>query len=162
MRWLSPGSTRPVVFLIKYLVWESVHHNALVSKIGSESPSSRHSGCQQRPAARLKWLLRNLKFRCGTSRYRGETGVLVLNFTRYKCARLIVRISSRTRQSISVGRSLAGARNSQHRAVERFLCGPSARDRSGRDWGSVSTGRRNGVWGTKTAFRRAIFTRRSR
>ena len=35
------GSTRSVVFLIKILVWETVHHNVFVSKIGSQSRSRR-------------------------------------------------------------------------------------------------------------------------
>jgi protein-S-isoprenylcysteine O-methyltransferase Ste14 len=73
-------STRSVVFLMKYLVWETVHHNAFVSKIGSESRSRRFSGRKHRPAARLEWFPRNLKFRCGTLRYPGETGVRTLVF----------------------------------------------------------------------------------
>ena len=63
-----------------YLVWETVHHNAFVSKIGSENRFHRFSGCQYRPVARLEWFRRNLKFRCGTLRHRGETGVRTLVF----------------------------------------------------------------------------------
>jgi hypothetical protein len=74
------GSTRSVVFLIKILVWETVHHNVFVSKIGSESRSRGSSGREHRPVARLEWLRRNLKFRGGTFRYRGETGVRTLVF----------------------------------------------------------------------------------
>jgi hypothetical protein len=74
------GSTRSVVFLIKILVWETVHHNVFVAKIGSESRSRGSSGGKQRPVARLEWLPRNFKFRWGTLRYRGETGVRTLVF----------------------------------------------------------------------------------
>ena len=74
------GSTRSVVVLIKYFVWETVHHNAFASKISSERRSRRFYGCKHRPATRLEWLRRNLKFRCGTLRYRGETGVRRANF----------------------------------------------------------------------------------
>jgi hypothetical protein len=74
------GSTRSVVFLIKILVWETVHHNVFVSKIGSESRSRRSSGRKHMPVARLERLRGNLKFRCGTLRYRGEIGVRTLVF----------------------------------------------------------------------------------
>jgi hypothetical protein len=80
VRSVLSDSTRSVVFLIKYLVWETAHHNDLASKISSERPSRRFSGCRDRPAARLEWLRRNLKFCCGTLRYRGETGVPTLLF----------------------------------------------------------------------------------
>jgi hypothetical protein len=61
VRWVLSGSTRSVVFLIKYLVWETVHHNAFVSKIGSENRFRRFSGCQYRPVARLEWFRRKFK-----------------------------------------------------------------------------------------------------
>jgi hypothetical protein len=66
------GSMRSVVFLIKYLVWETVQGNAFGSKIGSESRSRRFAGRQQMPAARLEWSRGNLKFRGGTLRHQGE------------------------------------------------------------------------------------------
>ena len=65
VRWILSGSTRSVVFLIKHLAWETVHDNAFVSKIGSESRSRQSSGCKHKPAARLEWFRRNFKFRCG-------------------------------------------------------------------------------------------------
>jgi hypothetical protein len=56
------GSTRSIVFLIRILVWETVHHNVFVSEIGSQSRSRGSSGREQRLLARLEWLRRNLKF----------------------------------------------------------------------------------------------------
>jgi hypothetical protein len=56
------GSTRSIFFLIKILVWETVHHNVFVSKIGSQSRSCGSSGREQSLVARLEWLRRNLKF----------------------------------------------------------------------------------------------------
>jgi hypothetical protein len=80
VRSVVSDSTRSVVVLIKYLVWETVHYNAFTSKISSESRFRLFSDCKHKPAARLEWLRRNLKFRCGTLRYRGETGVPTLFF----------------------------------------------------------------------------------
>jgi hypothetical protein len=72
VRWIPSGSTRSLVLLIKYLVWETVHDNAFISKIGSESRSRRFSGSKRKPTARLEWFRRNFKFRWGTLRCRGE------------------------------------------------------------------------------------------
>ena len=46
VRWMLYGSMRSVVFLIKYLVWETVQGNAFGSKIGSESRSRPFAGRQ--------------------------------------------------------------------------------------------------------------------
>jgi hypothetical protein len=92
MRSVLSDSTHSFVFLIKNLVWETVHHNDLASKIGSERLSRRFSGCRHRSAAQLEWLRRNLKFCSGTLRYRGETGVPTLIFfvNRFSSARVDV------------------------------------------------------------------------
>jgi hypothetical protein len=63
---------RSVVFLVKYVVWETVQGNAFGSKIGSESRSRPLAGRQQMPAARLEWSCGNLKFRGGTLRHHDE------------------------------------------------------------------------------------------
>jgi hypothetical protein len=57
MRSVLSDPTRSVVFLIKYLVWETAHHNDLASKFSTERPSRRFSGCRYRPAARLESLM---------------------------------------------------------------------------------------------------------
>ena len=66
------GSMRSVVFLIKYLVWETFQSNAFGSKIGSESRSRPFVDRQRMPVARLEWSRGNLKFRGGTLRHQGE------------------------------------------------------------------------------------------